>query len=108
MKVFFGSLICEIILEVVFPLLLAAQVVIPDTPGGKIAKQFIEAFNSGDDAKLKQFFLDNIPPKGLADRPVEARLERAKQFRAEAKTLTPEKILEAGPTSLGVVAKAGN
>jgi CubicO group peptidase (beta-lactamase class C family) len=108
MKVYFGSLIWGVIFEIIFPLLLAAQVVIPDTPGGKIAKQYIEAFNSGDDAKLRQFFLDNIPAKGLADRPVEARLERAKQFREEVKSLTPEKILDAGPTSFAVVAKAGN
>jgi len=108
MKVHLYSLISTLILTVGLRIVLTAQVNIPDSPGGKIAKQYIDAFNRGDDAKLRQFFLDNVPPKGLAERPVEARLERAKQFRQEAKSLTPQKVLDTGPASLGVVARTGN
>ncbi len=108
MRVRLYSLISTLILTIGLRVVLTAQVNIPDSPGGKIAKQYIDAFNSGDDAKLRQFFVDNIPSKGLAERPVEARLERAKQFRQDAKSLTPQKMLDTGPTSLGVVARAGN
>src|SRR5205807_1366285 len=108
MRVHLSSMYLAFILTIVLRVLLTAQVALPDTPAGKVAKQYIDAFNSGDDAKLRQFFIDNVAPKGLAERPVEARLERAKQFRQEAKSLAPQKILGTGPNSLGVVARAGN
>ncbi|TLY31749.1 MAG: beta-lactamase family protein [Ignavibacteria bacterium] len=108
MRVHLSSMYLAFILTIVLRVFLTAQVALPDTPAGKVAKQYIDAFNSGDDAKLRQFFIDNVAPKGLAERPVEARLERAKQFRQEAKSLTPQKILDTGPNSLGVVARAGN
>jgi hypothetical protein len=51
----------------------AVPVVIPATPPGKLAARYIEAFNSGDAARMRAF----IEASMLAspERPVEARLQ---------------------------------
>ncbi len=87
--------------------ILRAQVNLPDTRQGKIVREFIAAFNSGDEVAMRQFFLDNVSRGGLADRPADARVERMKVIRNDLKSLTLLNVLDTSATSMTVTAKAG-
>jgi D-alanyl-D-alanine carboxypeptidase len=87
--------------------ILHSQVNLPDTRQGNTVREFIAAFNSGDDAAMRQFFLDNVSKEGLADRPADVRVERMKMFRNDAKSLTLLKVLDTSATSMAVLAKSG-
>lgn len=84
-----------------------SQVKLPDTPQGKTVQEYFEAFNSGDEAVMKNFFLNHISKEGLAERPVEMRIERMKTFRTDAKSLTLTKVLDVGETAITVLVKSG-
>jgi len=99
-------------MAVCLPLFLAqilfAQVRLPDSPQGKIVHAYVDAFNSGDDNKLRDFFLENVSKEGLAERPVEARMERIKSIRMDIKSLSVIKVLNVGESEINVTAKTGN
>jgi len=84
-----------------------AQPKLPDTPQGKIVQAYLEAFNSGDEAKMKDFFLQNVSKEGLAVRPLEARLARTKEIQGDVKSLTVDKILTASDKTISLLAKSG-
>lgn len=48
-------------------------VTIPDTPAGQIARRYLDAFDSGDSARMRQFIETSLLPN--PDRPTEARLQ---------------------------------
>ena len=85
--------------------ILFGQAKLPDTPQGKIVQAYVDAFNSGDDGKILAFFRENVSKEGLANRPAEARLERTKMFRSNAKSLILLSVLNANETELSVTAK---
>ncbi len=85
-----------------------SQVKLPDSPPGKTVKEYVEAFNSGDDATMKSFFLRHVSKEGLTERPVEMRVERMKMFRSNAKSLTLIKLLDETKISFTVLATDGN
>ncbi|HVE56293.1 MAG TPA: hypothetical protein VNB22_05650, partial [Pyrinomonadaceae bacterium] len=51
------------------------------TENGKRVLGYFTAFNSGDEQKLKDFFLENLTANALKQRPVEPRLEFHRQVR---------------------------
>ncbi len=55
--------------------------------GGRRVLEYFKAFNSGDEQKLKEFFLNNLSTEALERRGVEPRLEFHKQVRADFQTL---------------------
>lgn len=55
--------------------------------GGRRVLEYFKAFNSGDEQKLKDFFLNNLAANALAQRGVEPRLEFHKQVRADYQTI---------------------
>lgn len=59
--------------------------------GGRIIDYF-KAFNSGDEQKLKDFFLSNLTAESLKQRPVEPRLEFHRQVRNDFQTLEIKEI----------------
>jgi D-alanyl-D-alanine carboxypeptidase len=85
--------------------ILHAQV--PETLQGNTVREFIAAFNSGDDTAMRQFFLDHVSEEGLADRPADVRVERMRMIRSDVKSLTLLKLLDTSATSMAVLAKSG-
>ena len=55
--------------------------------GGRRVLDYFKAFNSGDEQKLKDFFLENLTADALKQRPVEPRLEFHRGLRADFQTL---------------------
>ena len=58
----------------------------PATPAGKFARDYVTAFNAGDDA-MKAFYLHSFAPESLAVRPPEKRLSRYHDLRETFGTL---------------------
>ncbi|MBI4547977.1 MAG: beta-lactamase family protein [Ignavibacteriae bacterium] len=86
---------------------LLSQVKLPDTPQGKTVQEYVEAFNSGDETLMKNFFLNHISKEGLAERPTEMRVERMQMFRTDAKSLTLVKMLDVSQNAITVLVKNG-
>lgn len=62
------------------------------TENGKRVLGYFAAFNSGDEQKLKDFFLENLAANALKQRPVEPRLEFHRQVRNDYQTFEIKKI----------------
>jgi CubicO group peptidase (beta-lactamase class C family) len=73
-----------------------------------IVRAYIEAFNSGSDDRLRNFFQSYLPARALEERPIEARIERTKLMRSDLKSLELKKLIAASPTELSAEATAGN
>ena len=58
----------------------------PATPAGSFARDYVAAFNAGDDA-MKAFYAGAFPPESLAVRPPEKRLTRYHDLREQVGTL---------------------
>ena len=58
----------------------------PDTPAGATARDFVTAFNQGDDA-MKAFYLGHFEAESLAARPGEKRLARYHDLRGQVGSL---------------------
>ncbi len=98
-----------IVVLVLPALLLAAgpaKVQFPDTPAGRLVAAYIEAFNSDDPGAMRAFLAANLSPGALAQRPVEQRLKALQQLKADAGTLEPARIVEAGEGVLTIIALA--
>ena len=54
--------------------------------GGRRVLEYFKAFNTGDEQKLKTFFLENLSADSLKQRPVEPRLEFHRQIRNDFQT----------------------
>ena len=57
------------------------------TEGGRRILEYFKAFNSGDEQKLKDFFLQNLTADALQRRQVEPRLEFHRNLRSDYQTL---------------------
>lgn len=77
---------------------------------GKRILGYFAAFNSGDEEKLKQFFLANVSPESLKQRPVEPRLEFHRQLRAEVQTFEIKRVLSVSDSEIQLLvqSKAGS
>lgn len=72
----------------------------PDTPAGKRAAAYVTAFNSGDDAVMRQFMETNIAPEALTRRPIDDRLQIYHQMLSEMQTITLKKIVAASDSNI--------
>jgi D-alanyl-D-alanine carboxypeptidase len=61
--------------------------------GGQRVLEYFKAFNTGDEQKLKAFFLENLTAESLKQRPVEPRLEFHQQIRADYQTLEIKEVV---------------
>lgn len=75
---------------------------------GKRILGYFAAFNSGDEEKLKNFFLDNVSPAALKQRPVEPRLEFHRQLRSELQSFAIKQILGATDTEIELLVQSKN
>jgi D-alanyl-D-alanine carboxypeptidase len=93
----------------VFPALVfgaePAKATFPDTPAGKLAAAYLEAFNSADAGALRAFLEANLSSGAIAQRPVEPRMKGLQQLKADAGTLTPMKIVDAREDALTIIAR---
>lgn len=84
------------------------EVKLPDTEAGKRVAAYIAAFNSGDEEKMRAFFLENVPEDSLKRRPVEARLDFYKQMRGQIQTINLRRIVEATPEKISILAQSAS
>ena len=78
------------------------------TETGSRVIAYFDAFNSGDEDKLKAFFTANIAPDALKQRPVEPRLAFHRQVRNDFKTVEIKKIISVSDTEISVLAQSVN
>ena len=82
-----------------------ADTVLPDTPAGKRVAAYLEAFNGGE-AQMKEFFLANVAPESLAQRPVEERLRFYRQMQSETGGLALRQVVQASAAGVTVLVQA--
>ncbi len=75
--------------------------------GSRIAAYFT-AFNSGDEGMLRTFFLENISPELLKQRPVEPRLAFHRQVRNDFQKIEISKLISVTDSEVKLLAKAAN
>ncbi len=78
------------------------------TEAGKRVLGYFDAFNSGDEEKLKTFFLNNITADALKARPVEPRLAFHRQVRGDFKTVAIKRIVSVSASEVKVLAQSVN
>jgi len=73
---------------------------LPSTPNGQLVRQYLEAFNGGE-ATMRAFLEKNPSP-----RPLEERLGRYRQMKADLGSLTPVRFVGDGAGSVQIVVRA--
>jgi len=76
--------------------LAASPASLPDTDPGRRAAAFLEAFNSGDEARLREFLTTQFTAEAQARRPLDERLANHRQLLKEHGRLTPARVLDSG------------
>ena len=69
---------------------------LPDTPQGKHVQAYIDAFNSGDEAKFLKVQEELMSPEALARRPADQRAQMYARMRGDFKAM---KIVRAAATA---------
>ncbi len=82
--------------------------VLSKSEAGKRILGYFAAFNSGDEEKLKSFFLANVSPEALKQRPVEPRLEFHRQLRNDLQAFEIRRILAVSDTEIELLVQAKN
>jgi len=77
----------------------------PETPLGRAAAAYFDAFNSGDEVRVRRFFEENVSPEALSRRPATARLEVYRQMKSREGRLRIDRVLEASAERLVVLAR---
>jgi phosphohistidine phosphatase SixA len=83
------------------------HVAIPDTRAGQLARRYLEAFNSGDPARMREFIESSLLPN--PDRPTDARLQSyGRTFEDLGRlTVTGVRTSSADEVTLAIRAKGG-
>jgi CubicO group peptidase (beta-lactamase class C family) len=76
--------------------LAASPASFPDTDPGRRAAAYLEAFNSGDETRLRQFLTTQFSAEAQARRPLDERLAMHRQLLKEHGRLTPVRVLDSG------------
>jgi len=71
-------------------------------------KAYIEAFNTGDDGRMKAFLEEHFSAAALKEAPVEARIARFQRAKLGLRSFSLEKTLSESPLLASILAKAGN
>lgn len=86
----------------------ADAAVIPDTPLGRRASAWLEAFNSADAARLRAWFEGHLAAAALAERPAELRIARHQQMHADLGDLEATGVTDGPDGSLELHARAAH
>ena len=81
---------------------------LPNTSAGKRAAGWLAAFSSGDDARMRQYFSDNLAPEAIEQRSIEDRLATIRAMRTDLGTLELRKVVQAGESWVVVVVASRN
>lgn len=83
---------------------------LPDTPAGRIASAFFEAFNSGSDDAMRDFEAKHRAKSALKTRSIDERIETFHTLRADLGNIDVDGVFESTELqlSLGAVAKAND
>jgi CubicO group peptidase (beta-lactamase class C family) len=76
---------------------------LPDTEAGKRVAGWIAAFNTGDDAAMRQYLSENLAPEAIARRPIEERLGMNRDMREAFGTVELRKVVQARESLVAVV-----
>lgn len=71
----------------------------PDTPAGKVAKAYVEAFSAGE-KQMRDFITKNISEQKLKERPLEARLTSYRSLKERLGSLKLFGIVFSSPNEL--------
>ena len=70
------------------------------TQSGQRVLGYFAAFNSGDEQKLKEFFLENLTADALKQRPAEPRIEFHRQIRSDFQSFEIKKIVSVSDSEI--------
>src|SRR5262249_693067 len=79
--------------------------VLPDTPAGRCGRDYIAAFDSGEQA-MRKFESTHRAKSALAKRPMDDRITQYKELRDQFGKLEPVRVLNSGDSTLSLLASA--
>ncbi len=79
-----------------------ASEVLPPSPHGQLARRYLDAFNSGEDA-IRTFW-----QKAPTGAPIDERIARYRHMKADLGSLTPVRLVADAPGSLQFIAKTAS
>ncbi len=82
------------------------QVELPQTPAGRCAAAYLDAFNSGDDERMRDFTQQYRKESYLQKNPIEKIIERYRTYHAAAGALTPTRILQSSANELALLVRS--
>jgi len=82
--------------------------VLSKTEKGKRILGYFAAFNSADETRLKNFFLENVAEESLKQRPVEPRLQFHRQLRADLQSFEIRQIVSLSDSEIKLLVQAKN
>jgi CubicO group peptidase (beta-lactamase class C family) len=101
------SILIVLLSAVVMTSMAAAQTfTYPQTRAGEIAKAYFEAFNSGEQEKMRAFEEKYRSAGALEKRPIDQRIPRLLALREQVGNLEPAAILSEKPNSLAITVLA--
>ena len=80
---------------------------LPQTTQGRRVAAYFSAFAAASENVMEAFLRDNLSSEALRRDPVEQRLARFRSFKAQAKSLKPEKLLASKKDSIQLLARDG-
>src|SRR5262245_50796217 len=83
-------------------MLAASPATLPDTDPGRRAAAYVEALNSGDDARLREVLTTQFTSEAQARRPLEERMATHRRMHQEHGRLTPVRVLDSGADHMRV------
>lgn len=84
----------------------ARQVELPETPAGRCADAYLDAFNSGDERQMRDFTRQYRKESYLQKNPIEKIIERYRTIHGAAGALTPIRILQSSEYELVLLVRA--
>ena len=87
-----------------------ASPALPDTPAGRIATAFFDAFNAADEERMRGFELQHRAESALNERPIDERIAVFRKLRADLGDLVVDGVFESSDLALalGAIAKAND
>ena len=82
-----------------------SKIQLPDNPRGKIVLAYIEAFNSGKDDKMKEFFSANLSEESISRRPLVERLEVYRQMFNNLGAIEMKEVLAVASNGISILTK---
>lgn len=98
------TLILVILYSLSAVLISAQSPALPDTPAGKLITEYLKAFNSGDERIWREFLNTHVAKSALATVPIEERMKRYREIRANVGSFEFRRVMESGQTSAQILA----